>query len=211
MVPNQSERLVVLVADRDMEEALKKVLQRPESLGMRPVPFECRRHPNRDGGCRANATEFLRSFQRRFSHALVVFDREGSGSSATRTEIEHQLEFELARSGWQTRGKAIVIDPELETWLWSDSPSVLNGLGWNGEYAELKSWLEEQGLWDRSSAKPHRPKTALNLTLRRTRRRRTARVYGKIAAGVSLLRCEDPAFRKLRTSLRAWFPRARDS
>lgn len=206
--PGQSERLVVVVADRDIEETLKMVLGRPRSLGMRPVLFECRRHPNRDGGCRANAAEFLRPFQNRFSHALVVFDREGCGSSSTRDVIEREVESELARSGWQTRGTAIVIDPELEGWLWSDSPAVLKGLGWNRRYAELRSWLEEEEVWDPSSAKPHKPKAALNRTLQRTRRRRSARLYGEIASSVSLTRCQDPAFGKLRTILQAWFPRA---
>lgn len=208
MVPHQSEKLVVLAADRDIEEALKAVLGRPESLGMRRVLFECQRHPNRDGGCRANAAEFLRPFQRRFSHAIVVFDRYGCGSSEPRSVIERHVEFELARSGWQARCNAIVIDPELEVWLWSNSPAVLRGLGWNGGYGELRSWLQQESVWDQSSAKPHKPKAALNRTLRRTRRRRSARIYGEIAASVSLARCQDPAFGKLTAILRDWFPSA---
>ena len=204
--PKQSERLVVLVADRDIEEALRVVLGRPNSLGIRRVSFECRRHPNRDNGCRANAAEFLRPFQNRFSHALVVFDREGCGSLETREAIEQDVESELERNGWKTRGKVIVIDPELERWLWSDSPGVLKGLGWNRGYAELRSWLEEEGVWDHSSEKPHKPKAALKRTLQRTRRRRSARVFGEIGADVSLTKCRDAAFLKMRTVLQAWFP-----
>ena len=210
-VPSQSAKLVVLAADREIEEAMRAVLGRPESLGMRPVPFECRRHPNRDAGCRASAVEFLRPFQNRFSHALVVFDREGCGSSKTRDGIERTVETELARNGWRTCGKAIVIDPELEEWLWSDSPAVLKGLGWSRGYAELRSWLEEEEMWDHSSAKPHKPKAALNRTLWRTRRRRSARLYGEIAADVSLARCQDAAFGKLKAILQAWFPLAIDA
>ena len=204
------ERLVVLVADRDIEEALTVVLGRPRSLGIRPVPFECQRRPNRDGGCRANAAEFLRPFQNRFSHALVVVDREGCGSLETREAIEQSVEVELERNGWKAFGKVIVIDPELERWLWSDSPAVLKGLGWNRGYADLRAWPEEEGVWDHSSAKPRKPKAALNLTLRRRRRRRSARVYGALADQVSLVQCKDPAFGKLRTILQAWFPRASD-
>lgn len=209
-VPDEPERLIVLAADRDIEETLRKVLDRPECLGMRSVFVECRRHPNRDAGCRANAAEFLRPFLNRFSHALVVFDREGCGSTEPRTVIEQQVESELARNGWRTRGRVIVIDPELEVWLWSDSPAVLGAIGWNRGYPDLRSWLEEQKVWDSSSAKPHRPKTALNRTLQRTRRKRSPRLYGQIAADVSLARCHDPAFRKLKTVLRAWFPRTAD-
>ena len=208
IVPHQSEKLLVLAADRDIEEALKAILDRPESLGMRRVLFECRRHPNRDAGCRANAADFLRPFQRSFSHAIVVFDRAGCGSSEPRSVIEQHVQFELARNGWQDRGNAIVIDPELEVWLWSNSPAVLRGLGWNGGYGELKSWLQRENVWDHSSAKPDKPKAALDRTLRRTRRRRSARVYGEIAASVSLARCQDPAFGKLRATFQDWFPSA---
>lgn len=209
--PDEPGRLIVLVADRDIEETLKKVLDRPECLGMRPVVFECRRHPNRDAGCRANAAEFLRPFLNRFSHALVVFDREGCGSSQPRDVIEQAVESELARNGWEARGKVVVIDPELEGWLWSDSPAVLRGLGWNQGYGELRSWLEEEEVWGHSAAKPDEPKTALNRTLQRTRRRRSARLYGEIAAGVALTRCQDPAFRRLKTVLQVWFPRTADA
>ena len=167
--PLQSKGLVVLAADRDIEEALRQVLRRPESVGMRRVPFECRRHPNRDGGCRASAADFLRPFRKRFSHALVVFDRHGCGSSEARGEIEQHVESELARNGWQDRGKAIVIDPELEAWLWSNSPAVPMGLVWNGRYGELKSWLQRENVWGHSSAKPDDPKAALNRTLLPTR------------------------------------------
>ena len=118
---------------------------------------------------------------------------------------------EVARNGWRTCGEAIVFDPELEGWLWSDLPAVLKGLGWNRGYAELRSWLEEEEMWDHSSAKPHKPKAALNRTLRRTRRRRSARLYGEIAADVSLARCQDAAFGKLKAILKAWFPLAVDA
>ena len=206
MASNQHERLVVLAADRDIEEAMRAVLYRPESLGIRSVRFDCQRHPNRDPGCRLNAAEFLRPFQIRFTHALVVFDREGCGSSEERGAIERNVDAELANSGWGSRGRAIVIDPELEAWLWSDSPVVVNSLGWDGRYAELQSWLRAENVWDRADAKPHRPKAALNRTLGRTRRRRSARLYGEIAAKVSLAHCHDPAFTGLRTVLQGWFP-----
>ena len=99
-----------------------------------------------------------------------------------------------------------MIDPELEAWLWSNSPAMLQGLGWHGGYDELKSWLQRENVWDRSSTKPDKPKAALNRTLRRTRRRRSARLYGEIAASVSLARCRDPAFGKLKRILKGWFP-----
>lgn len=209
--PSQPEKLIVLAADRDIEEVITAALNRHQSLGTRLIPFACQRHPNRDAGCRANAADFLRSRMGGYSHALVVFDREGCGSSESRGAIEEQVESELSKSGWESRGKAIVIDPELEEWLCSDSSAVLKVLGWRGGYAELRCWLQDAGFWDRSAAKPHQPKAALDRTLRSTRKRRTPRLYGEIAASVSLARCENAAFRKLKRILQLWFPRETDA
>ena len=112
-------RLVVLVADRDIEETLAKLFRRPESLGLGSFRFEIRRHPGRDAGCRADAANFLRQFLRASRYALVVFDRDGSGSTLSREEIEGALEDSLWRNGWEDRAGAVVIDPELEAWVWA--------------------------------------------------------------------------------------------
>ncbi len=200
------ENLFVLVADRDTKEAVSGVLRRPESIGMRSVQFECRRHPNRDNGCRVEAVDFLRTFRGVFSHALVVFDKDGCGSTAERKTIERRLESDLDRSGWGGCGKAVVIDPELEAWVWADSHEVLECLGWKRGYPKLRSWLRKEGLWSQFAEKPDEPKAALCRTLQYTRRRRTARIYRDIAERVSLTRCRDPSFGKLVTTLRDWFP-----
>ncbi len=204
--PRDREKLFVLAADRDIEEAISAILRRPESIEIRPVQFECQRHPNRDNGCRATAADFLRTFRNRFSHALVVFDRNGCGSSEERESIERSVEAELDRNGWPDCGKAVVIDPELEAWVWTESRAMLECLRWKGRYGELKSWLREEGLWSQKLAKPDNPKMALRRTLEHTRRRRSARVYADIAKRVSLARCQDLAFGKLVTTLRKWFP-----
>jgi len=58
--------------------------------------------------------------------------------------------------------------------------------------------------------KPDNPKAAMNEALqgapRATRRRRSARIFGDIAAGVPVEGCQDPAFTKLKATLREWFP-----
>ena len=120
--------LIVLAADRDIEETLTELFARPEALGVVPFEYEIRRHPRRDPGCRIDAAEFLRPFSHRFDHALVVFDRHGCGDSGPRENIETGVEQGLRLSGWEGRGRVVVIDPELETWIWSESPAVLAAL-----------------------------------------------------------------------------------
>jgi len=71
--------LVVLTADKNMKFAIQGLLNRPESLGIRPVTAEVFIHPERDPGCLLRADAFLRPFVNRFVHAIVMFDREGCG------------------------------------------------------------------------------------------------------------------------------------
>ena len=145
-----------------------------------------------------------------YHHALVVFDWEGCGSPSSREEIEAELEDDLWRNGWNERARAVVIDPELEAWVWAGSRAVAEALGWGPDYTRLRSWLTTEGLWGEGSPKPGRPKTAMLRAMRSappsTRRRRSPRVFGEIAASVSLRNCQDPAFQKLKYTLQAWYP-----
>ena len=51
------------------------------------------------------------------------------------------MEERLAANGWNDRAKAIVVDPELESWVWADSRVVEDVLGWPGHAEDLRSWL----------------------------------------------------------------------
>jgi hypothetical protein len=110
--------LVVLVADADMEQAMRGFLSRTAALGIRTPAWDPFPHPMHDGGCRAGAHEFLRSFSRRYRYALVMFDREGCGADhQSRVDLEAEVEQRLEAAGWPDRAAAVVIDPELEVWL----------------------------------------------------------------------------------------------
>lgn len=198
--------LLVLVADLDTEQAVLGLLNRSHSLGISSPGFETRRHPGRDSGCRLGATEYLRSFLHRYHHALVLFDLHGSGSLRSREDTGEEVEKKLSRNGWDGRAKVIVIDPELEAWVWTPSAIVPELLGWKGSYSELKNWLNEKDLWPDGEAKPSDPKAALEYTLYEARSRRSARRFFDLASRVSLAGCRDPAFNEFRATLRRWFP-----
>lgn len=198
--------LLVLVADLDMEQTVKGLLARPESLEMAPVKFQVRRHPRRDSGCRNGAVEYLREFQRSYLHALALFDLDGSGSDRSREETQREVEEGLSRSGWNERARTIVIEPELETWVWGPSDKVPEVLGWHEEYVELRRWLCGQGLWPEESPKPSDPKKAMERTMRESRSRITPRKFFELANEVSLRRCRDPSFNDFKQTLRSWYP-----
>lgn len=198
--------LVCLVADRDMHQTMEGLLTRRESLGIRPIRHELPVHPLRDPGCLKGAPDFLRIFLRRAAHALVIFDHEGGGREATaRHELEAELEARLRQEGWEERAAAVIIAPELESWIWSDSPEVSPALGWTGRPLDLHAWLRQQGFLEERQIKPARPKEALEATLRTVRRPRSSALYRKLASKVGLGRCTDPAFAKLKQVLRCWF------
>jgi len=145
-----------------------------------------------------------------FRHALVVFDREGCGQDAkTRADLERQVEEALDRTWPERRAAAIVIDPELENWVWSESPHLEEVLGWSGRKPDLRSWLEQTYGVVQDTSKPRRPKEALETALREVRIPRSSAIYRELADKVSLKQCRDPAFEKLKTTLVRWFPATR--
>ncbi len=197
--------LIVLVADKDMQFALQGGLERPESLGTRRVSFDFRQHPGRDGGARSSGAQVLALEKARFSHALWVLDHEGSGAG----ELDAlALEFELDKQlkpAWGGQAKAIVIAPELDIWMWGSDNKLAEVLKWPLQKS-IRDWLRDQGFGFMENGKPQRPKEALEAVFRICRRPRSSAAYQQIAAGISLTRCHDPTFLRLKTTLQDWFP-----
>ncbi len=190
-----------------MEAAVRGVLSRHESLGIRPITSDIYVHIHRDPGCRLEAHSFLQSFSHNYEHSLVVFDREGCGEYINREELELNAEASLRATGWGDRCSAIVIDPELEAWVWKNSSHVSNALGWGNDLQALHDWLRQYGFLGQDEIRPVRPKEALEAVLRKVRKPRSSAIYALLAQKVSLRNCTDPSFLKLRSLLQNWFPR----
>jgi len=199
--------LVALVPGKDDREALAGLLEsRWQSLGIRHIHAELLVHPRRDPGCFYEAPFVLQTYQRLATRALVLFDHEGCGQeSRSSGDLEIDLEGRLARSGWDDRARVVVIEPELENWVWSDSPHVDAILGWSGRRPDLRRWLVENGFWPASCSKPPRPKETMDAALRQARVRRSSSIFRQLAESVSLDRCQDAKFGRLRQLLGGWF------
>jgi hypothetical protein len=138
-----------------------------------------------------------------------MFDREGCGKEDnTRSELEQIVESSMSRSGWGDRATVVVVEPELENWVFSDSPEVDVAMGWKGNNPSLRTWLEEQNFLAAGEIKPARPKEAMEAALRYVRMPRSSSIYGALAENVGIGRCTDGAFQKLKATLQAWFPTA---
>ena len=200
--------LYVLVADQDMVETMTNLLDRPEALEIRRISYAVGKHLERDAGCRSDSARRLRPYIGDYCNALVLFDKHGCGRDDDfREDIQNDVEEELSLNGWRHRSRAIVIDPELEAWVWSTSSHVPKTLGWENSYDELKQWLGERDLWPRDASKPSDPKEAMRVALRKRNRRVSSTLFGRLAKTVTLRGCEDPAFEELTHTLRTWFPR----
>lgn len=200
--------LVILVPDRNIEAAVKGILSRPQALGIREISSSVFTHIERDPGCFKRSHDFLRPMTNIYKHALVIFDKVGCGQeSQGRETIERIVENNLSISGWENRAAAVVIDPELEAWVWSDSPEVASCLGWEAGITDLRRWLTDKGLWPRYARKPVDPKLAVEQVLRQVKKPRSSAIYKLLAQRVSFERCIDPAFLKFKAVMQKWFGR----
>ena len=200
--------LVVLAADKDMEYALKGLLSRPQALGIRAIEADIRVHPGHDPACAGRGVEYLSSFSEYYHYGLLLFDHEGSGREQTQPQaLQEALNRDFVHSAWGERARAIVLSPELEVWVWSNSPHIDDVAGWKDRQPSLRSWMVEQGWLEEGEVKPRRPKEALQAALREARIPRSPSLYQRIAERVSLRRCEDRAFLKFKDILGSWFPR----
>ena len=198
--------LLALVADQDMAKTLAALLQQHENLGIRPIEYQVERHLQRDAGCRADAARRLRPHFRQYRQAIVMLDKHGCGrENSSREDIQSEIEQNLARNGWGDRAKAVVIDPELEAWVWTGSQHVADVLGWQKTYEDLRAWLADRGLWSAGAAKPSDPKAAMKAVLRETNKAHSAALFGDLAEHTTWRHCRCPAFTELKQTLKHWF------
>lgn len=199
--------LFALVADRDIEQAISGLLSRTHAIGIQPLKsVEIRPFARHDGGCRTEGVSVLRTLRKQFRHALLVFDFDGSGSVvADASALERSLESELAAAGWGNDAAVVIIEPEIEAWVWSSSSKVEEVLEWKSQES-LRDWLRSQSLLTDGHVKPHDPKQALRATLRKVGRKPSSSIFKELAEKVSWKGCTDRSFIKLLSTLQAWFP-----
>jgi len=199
--------LVVLAADKDQEFALKGLLDGPPKAGIRQICYKLLTHPQRDPGCFRHSHEILRPYASSARFAIVVLDVDGSGChTQERAALEAQVESRLAANGWNDRAVCVAILPEVETWIWSQSPRLPQILGWRDRDLSMADWLSEKGYLESGQVKPADPKSALKAVLRQVQKPASSSIFREIAQSISYTTCQDPAFQKLLHTLRDWFP-----
>jgi len=198
--------LIVLAADKSLQLVMQSLLGRSADLGVRAISFDAVVHVRRDPGVCLDAHNFLRPLLRGYGNAVAICDWHGCGQEVrSRQEIEGRIEENLSANGWTDRAVAIVIDPEIESWIWGDWRATSRALRWP-ESQDLRHWLIEKNLLRPTDAKPRDPKGALESALRSVDMRWSSAFHKQIAEEARFERCIDPAFLKLRSVLQKWFP-----
>ena len=198
--------LVCVVADKQIRAALSGLLERPRALGIRPITKEILLHPEHDSGCFRRPAEILRGYRLAAEHALIVLDHAWDGVPASSgVDLETLIDEKFRSAGMAGWAAPVVIDPELEAWVFGASPRVAEVLGWTGP-TSLRETLERQGFWEPDALKPDDPKAALEHVLRRTGKSRSASLFRRLAQRAGTRSCRDRAFVRLRKLLRSWFP-----
>jgi len=196
--------LCLLVADLDIAQAMEAALKRPKSLDIRNITFEIKTHPNRDSGMRTTRPQMLSLLNRQYSHGLLILDYEGSGTQKENSiALEKELDARL-RTCWGRHAKAIAIEPELEAWMWGNDNTLREILEWRDD-RNLHDWLTEQGFQFLPNNKPVRPKESFEKILSEMKCRRSSTIYADIASRISLQKCSDASFLRLRNTLIDWF------
>jgi hypothetical protein len=157
----------------------------------------------------SSAHELLRPFQKEYAHAVVVIDLDWGGAPSS-TDIEVHIKRNLVNSGWhEDKCEVLVIEPELETWLWSERAlfHLEETLFFKKKkiHSDLREWLRLQGLWPAETKKPPRPKEAIEAICMSTKIPRSSANYKKIVSNMSVKGCEDHTFLKLKSCLLKWF------
>ncbi len=196
--------LALLVADKNMDYALRGILSRHESIGVQKLDYEIGQHMGRDGGVRTTGPETLSLLRDQFRDGILMLDWEGSGSDSDNALIlEQELDRRLTPF-WGKRAKAIVIEPELDAWVWGSDNVMQDVIGWCEDLG-IRKWLANRGYEFHQNQKPVLPKEALQTLMEQLRRPRSSALYEKVTAKISLRNCNDPSFNRLKTTLQKWF------
>lgn len=207
---------VFFVADSTMRQALLGFLSRndvhkPYNLGTAPFAFD----PNEDlfssvtldPGMYTTGEELLRPFQKTHRRAVVILDAEWDGSPGAEA-IRTNLSKRIIGTGWAADAfKVIVIEPELEAWIWQRNNKVAAALKFASVSEMVKAVQDAKIDWPDGQDKPTRPKEALEAVA--TKRRGigfSSAIHKSITSVASAIACQDAAFQELKATLQAWFP-----
>ena len=206
--------LLFYVADGNMKEAIRGFMERDalqQRVGCGPIDFDARRDikvakGQNDPGVYTRGAELLRPFSGEYRHAVVIVDEEWEGSPGA-AAIRGRVDGHLRAVGWDASGLALVVCPEADVWLWTDTDHTAQALGW-ASWTELSAALRQAEWLADGEVKPVRPKEAAEWALFEGPQdiKRSSALYRRVTSKVSTRRCTDGSVEALLATLQTWFP-----
>jgi hypothetical protein len=198
-----------LLADKNMQAVFEGFLSRPRfynSLNCGKFEYDLRvATGDNDPGLYTRAHELIRPFLKTHRYAVVVLDAEWEGTPG-RDAITQHISEQMRTVGWdKDRFQVIVIDPELENWMWQKNDHVAKALGFDN-ITEVMEDPDIQKAWSDGQPKPAEPKETMEKLLRKRRIPRSSAIYKQITSHVTVKDCHDLALLLLIETLRCWFP-----
>ncbi len=203
--------LVILTADGTMNAVVAAFFSRANwhttlgcaEFGIWPEQDIFNEPGKTDGTVHKRAHQILRPYLNTHRRALVLLDWQFGGEYPAE-QVHDEILTNLRRCGWDDRCEVVVIDPELEVWLWQDKPQIAQAVRFKD--GGLRAHLRDQGLWPDGQPKPSDPKQVLQDLIRNHRAGAPMAVYTKIARSIGVSGCQDASFEHFRATLQTWFP-----
>jgi hypothetical protein len=206
------------VADKNMEEGLRAFFLRNNwhhALGCSRFEIDpesnmdlYRVAGDTDGGVWKHAHKNLQNFKDKYRYAVIMLDEDFDphpGAAVLRDDISNGM----IASGWEEgRFAVIVIQPELEAWLWAPNANVARAFG-HTTFTEFRALLEAEGLWNMGDPKPQNLKGARDRAAKLGGKKTGSPLFRSVFAHVSrraLDDCQEPGLLALRMALIGWFP-----
>lgn len=196
--------LLVLCADKRMKAVVEAILGRPQALGIRAITFDVLTPgTHKDGGARQHGPSILAVQRNEYEHAVLMFDHHGCGDKRPAHAIRDELLLQM-RPVWQDSGAIIIIEPELEAWLFRGHMHFREVV--KAGTPGLLTWLHETNAMDHGG-KPDDPKAAIEGYLEAFRVPPSSANYRLVASRASLRpeTCQSRSYGELVVSLRQWF------
>ena len=191
---------------------------------------DIRVHPAHDPGVWKDPQTILFAERKTYEKCLVILDEAWEGAPAPEKIIADIDALDVKEAKWERhRFEVILIRPELEAWIWQRNTHVVEAFGFTGTDAQLWMMLEQKSLaldpgkkkhhftranalagfppaWPQNQPKPKNPKGLVEALSRECQSGPASGVFNEISSTISVRGCVDPAFKRLRDTLRAWFP-----
>lgn len=206
------------IADAHMESGFRAFFSRDDwhfTLGCHRFDIDpdsnediYRRGGYTDGGLWKHAHNNLAPFRERYRYAVIVLDADFEPHPGA--EVLHaDISANMQSAGWHMDSfQVVVIQPELEAWLWAPNLNVAQAFG-HADFDQMKAVLAAEDWWNEGEPKPSDLKAARDRAARLGGKRTGGPIFKGVFNGLSKRacdRCVEPGFIAMRTALQTWFP-----